>query len=405
MRFAFIYFFILSLNYVSGQQYSLDDFTMLPKLKWSFQTSEPIFSSPVAVNNHIFFAGLDSNVYAVNANSGQPTWKFSTKGPIRATPLFYRENLYVNSGDGYLYCLDLNGKEIWKFRRPEEKTYELYGYADYFHSSPVADSNTVFFGGGDSTIYALDAGSGNLIWRYKTGNLVHGTGTISNRLFVIGSFDGRVYALDKKTGMLAWSFKSVGQQYFPLGEMQGSAFSFANIIIIGSRDYNLYALDASKGYGTWNRKFPKGWAMGVPRVEDSILYVGTSDDMELLALNPFTGETKWKAPLNFNIFGAPAFTSNVVYCGTLMGRLFGIEKATGKILWDFKTENFLKNRNQYFQADESYRSDIQRIIQKGDDFLTMYYSLGAIFSTPLIYGGHLYFTSTDGKLYCLKKSS
>ena len=89
----------------------------------------------------------------------------------------------------------------------------------------------------------------------------------------------------------------------------------------------------------------------------------------------------------------------MLYLGTLMGRIYGIEITTGKIIWTINSPLFEKNKSNYFKEDESYRDDISSVIRKNDDFLEMYYKLGAIFSTPLIYNNNLFITSTDGGIY------
>lgn len=371
---------------------------------WVFKTSQPLFSSPVVENNLIFCGGLDSNMYAIDLLSGQQLWKFQTQGEIRSTAALYSNQLAFLSRDGHMYALEQKtGRLLWKFQTGGERTYSLYSYADYYQSTPVFENGVLYFGSGDSYIYAVDAYSGKLKWKYKTGNVVHARPALYNSQLFIGSFDGYVYALDATKGSLIWKFKSVGHQYFPKGEMQGNPIVFDDRVYIGSRDYNLYALNAKQGYGLWNRQFAKGWAMGTPVVKDSVLYVGTSDDMVLLALDPYTGRTKWQAEVKFNVFGAPTISDDTVFIGTLMGKLFGIDRNTGAINWVYETDAYKRNKSKYFTETDVYRSDIQQIIRKGEDFITMYYDLGAFFSTPVIAGDKLIISSTDGAIYCFKR--
>jgi eukaryotic-like serine/threonine-protein kinase len=379
------------------------DFAVAPVTDWVFKTDKPIFSSPIIENNTVYFGGRDQYVYALDLGTGTVRWKFKTNGEIRSTVVISKNKLFVVSGDGFVYVLDKStGKNLWKFKTEGERTYELFSYADYYQSTPVLDDGSIYFGSGDGQVYALDVKTGNLKWKYKTGSVVHASPAIQDGQLFIGSFDGFFYALNKTDGKLLWKFKSVGQSYFPKGEMQGNPVVFDNRVFVGSRDYNFYSTDIKQGFCYWNKQFPKGWAMGTPAIRDSVLYVGTSDDMVLLALDPFTGATKWKADVKFNVFGGPAFTESMVYAGSLMGKLFGIDLKTGAIKWTITTNLYNKNKTKYFKND-LYRDDIQSIIQKGEDFLTMYYELGAFFSTPAISEGRLIITSTDGSVYCFKR--
>jgi polyvinyl alcohol dehydrogenase (cytochrome) len=104
--------------------------------------------------------------------------------------------------------------------------------------------------------------------------------------------------------------------------------------------------------------------------DDERLYVTNSDrdgsrkyDWDpkpgVYALNIDTGEIIWTFPLDddckkrnevtdgngncFKGFSAPpSVGSDVVFAGALDGRLFGIEKKTGKYLWEFDTLQFFQ---------------------------------------------------------------
>ena len=374
-----------------------------PAVYWSVSTGGPIYSSPVIDQQFLVFGSTDSSLYVVDHRSGKVAWTYKTGGAIRCTPYVRNGIAYFLSDDGKVYAVSIRSHaRQWICQTEGEARYPLYGYADYFHSSPVADDSTLYFGSGDGHVYALRLSDGSLRWKFKTDAVVHGTGVISEGTLYIGSFDGNVYALATADGGLRWKFKTVGQTYFPRGEVQGTVACFGDRLIVGARDYNLYCLDAEGGTGLWNRQFRKGWAMGVPVIRDSIVYVGTSDDRLLLALDPFSGQAQWEAPVNFNVFGGAAFGDSSLYIGNLRGELLALEVETGKMRWKFTTPGGEEQWRKYLTASGEYRPDIQSIIQKGEDFVTMYHSMGAIFTTPTVSEGRIFFTSTDGSLYCLQ---
>jgi outer membrane protein assembly factor BamB len=375
----------------------------LPTVEWEKKTSAPIIGSPIVNSGVVYFGGLDSNFYALNAASGVQYWSIKTGGDIRSTPLVNENYIYFLSGDGLLYCTDKSGKIIWTFATKGEKKYELYSFADYFQSSPVYHNNKIFFGSGDSCIYAVNATTGVLVWKIKTGNIVHTRPCIYNGKVFIGSFDGWFYSLDEEDGHINWKFKSVGQQYFPLGEFNGAANAFKGIIYVGARDFNFYAIDAENGYCRWNARFNKGWAITTPLIEDSVLYIGTSDDHLFLALDPMSGEALWKFDAKYNIFGAALQVDSVIYFGTMMGHLYGVNKRNGRVVSDFTTDGYKAHRAAYFKDDDSYRDDIfSGIIKKNEDFLDLYIAMGAVISQPTFYQNRLICTSMDGTIYCLK---
>jgi outer membrane protein assembly factor BamB len=57
-------------------------------------------------------------------------------------------------------------------------------------------------------VYALDAASGKLKWRFATADVVHSSPAISDGTLYIGSWDTYLYALDAATGKELWRFKT-----------------------------------------------------------------------------------------------------------------------------------------------------------------------------------------------------
>jgi outer membrane protein assembly factor BamB len=384
---------------MTSQEYKLpSDFSILPHINWTFQIKKSFYSSPVASENTVYIGGLDSILYAIDLTSGKEKWRFQSNGEIRSNVCISGDSLYLNCGDGIIYSLDKNsGKQHWNYHTGGERKYD---FADYFHSTPVLAGNLLYFGTGDSCFYALERQSGKLRWKFHAGALIHSTPAFDNHTIFFGSFDGYVYALDMETGGLKWKFKTVGHRYFPAGEVQGSPVVFNGLVIIGARDYNVYALDQKKGYCHWNKVFTKGWCLS-NTIHDSVLYILGADERILIAADPLSGREFWQIPMEFLVFGKPAFSQNLLYTGTTLGKLHGIGLSTGDKKWSFETESYRKNRLKYFKADGTYRDDIYSIITSNEQFLDVECELGGIFSSPLLVKDYLLFSSTNGRLYCL----
>lgn len=373
-------------------------------LLWKFSTGRPLVGSLVQDGDKIYFGGLDSIFYALDISTGSLRWKLKTDGAFRSAPVVVNGNIFVYNSEGKLYCIRPTGTVAWTFRTGGEKTHEPFGFADYFLSSPVYENGLLFFGSGDSCVYAIGVSDGQLRWRYKTGDVVHATPCLYQNRLYIGSFDGWFYCLAKDRGTLQWKFKSIGQEYFPKGEFNGSATAFNNAVFVGARDYNFYALNASQPSCRWNLRFPKGWAITRPLIHDSLLYIGTSDDRKFFCLDPKTGGTIWTFDAKYNLFGAPVVADSVIYEGTMMGHLFGLHKKTGKLLFDFTTDGYNTHHLDYFKEDDTYRDDVFKTrIRRNEDFLTLYIALGGIISQPIVFGNCVLFTSMDGNVYCITR--
>lgn len=371
---------------------------------WRFKIKQPIFSSPIASEGVAFFGGLDSTVYALDIQTGQLKWKLRTNGEIRSNLLLHNNLLYLAGGNGVLSCIDKNsGKPVWRTIFDNNALYlaeRRYDFADYYHSSPIVHNNVLYIGSGSGLMQAFKAENGELLWQFKAGDIIHSTPVVVKGKLCFGSYDGNVYALNISDGSLAWKFKTVGQQYFPKGEINTSPVANNNTIFIGSRDFNTYAINASGGQANWNKVF-LAWAPSYA-ANDTVVYVGTSDDRLFMALDARNGHEIWKIDAKFNIFGSCAITKTSLYVGTIWGRLLAVDPKTGNIQWSFETDGFKANHDRFFKKDDSFRDDIGSILRSPIEWIGAEYKMGGIWSTPLVIGDKIIVTTTEGIVYCLK---
>ena len=79
---------------------------------------------------------------------------------------------------------------------------------DYAYQ-PVVAGGLVYFGSSaDDTVRALDAATGEPVWRFTTEGPVRFAPTIARGKAYVASDDGFLYCLDAKTGKLVWRFRA-----------------------------------------------------------------------------------------------------------------------------------------------------------------------------------------------------
>lgn len=382
------------------------DFRKHPKTQWRFKSTKGFISSPVIRENLVYIAGLDSTVYALELTTGTVKWKLRTNGEIRSTVLVDESRLFLVGGNGVLSCIDrFSGKPIWRSVFDNTALFlgeRKYDWADYYQSSPLLHEGVLYFGTANGEFRAVSAKDGSIIWRYSVNEIIHTTPVLIQHQIVFGAFDGSVYALNQTDGTLRWKFKSVGHRYFPRGEMQGAPAIGEGSVFIGSRDYNFYALDAERGTAHWNRKFQNGWALAATTL-DTVVYVGTSDDRVLLALDARDGTELWKTPVKFNIFGGCAFSKSMLYVGTIWGKLYGLDRQSGAVQWAFATDGYGANHLRYYKPDDTFRDDIGLILKSPLMWLEAEAQMGGIFSTPAVSGDWMVVSTMEGLVYGLKR--
>lgn len=393
---------------------------VLHGVKWKFKTGGAIVSSPVVSGGTVYFGSSDRALYALDERSGALRWKFATHGRIASSPAVAQGRVYFGSFDSNFYALDAtSGTLLWKFATEGERRFSgrhLHGAEpaaevmpdpfDFFLSSPALADGRVYFGSGDGNVYALDAASGVLSWKFHTGNVVHASPAIANGLLYVGSWDSYFYALDAASGQERWRFKT-GEDPAINNQVgiQSSAVVADGAVYFGCRDSHLYALDALTGERRWAFSSGDSWVISSPAVRDARVYFATSDTGLVQALDARTGAAIFSLEFKrWPFFSSPTLAGDLLYIGSHQGRLLAVDLKAGKLAWTFLTDGAQKNGAAWTKPDgtpnyQAAASDSfydQMVI--GVDHMM---SVGAVLSTPAIDGDLLFFGSWDGQLYAI----
>ncbi len=390
------------------------------RLKWKFPTGNRIVSSPVINNKKIYFGSDDGHIYAVDAESGRQLWKRATKGPVPSTPAVAGGIVYVTSYDGDVYALNAEtGALKWKFATGGERRFEAKGLHgmqpknqtiadpfDVYLSSPVVADGAVYFGSGDDNVYALDAATGHLRWKFKTGDVVHASPAFVSGVIFVGSWDSYFYALDAKSGKEKWRFHG-GEDPLIHNQVgfQSSPAVVDGTVYTGCRDAQVYALDAATGKEKWRFDNALSWVNTSPAVTQGKVFFATSDSSLYHTVDASTGKSLVRQQGKAYMFSSPAIAGDVSFIGVLNGTLEARDANTGELLWDYQTDSSKKNKGWVLTADRRFNQPLLFFDNWREAPLLAQdrqVSVGSIFSSPLVANGIVYFGSTDGFLYALE---
>ncbi len=389
------------------------------EVKWKFPTGARVMASPVWSEGTIYFGGDDGNIYAVEAKSGRQLWKRATAGPAPSTPAVSGGIVYALSYDGNLYALDArNGSVQWRFATGGERRFEAKGIHglrpknqtiadpfDVFLSSPVVAQGAVYFGSGDGNLYAVDTATGDLRWKFPTGDVVHSSPAYVDGVLYFGSWDSYFYAVDAANGKEKWRFHGgEDPQIHNQVGFQSSPAVADGMVYTGCRDAQVYALDTATGNEKWRFDNALSWVISSPAVVDGKVYFATSDSSLYHVVESATGKSILKETDKAYMFSSPAVTDDVVFIGVLNGTLEARDRTTGKVLWSFETEASKQNKGWVLTADRHFNDPLLYHSSWREDPIVAtdrQFSIGAIFSSPLVVEGVVYFGATDGYLYAL----
>jgi alcohol dehydrogenase (cytochrome c) len=165
-------------------------------------------------------------INARNAHKLEPVWSFST-GVLRGhegAPLVIGDVMYVHTPfPNNVYALDLNndGKILWKYEPKQDANVVPVMCCDTVNRGLAFGDGKIFLYQADTTLVALDAKTGKMMWSATNGDPKKGeTGTaaplvIKDKVFVGNSggefgVRGAITAYDVNTGKMAWRAYSTG---------------------------------------------------------------------------------------------------------------------------------------------------------------------------------------------------
>jgi outer membrane protein assembly factor BamB len=366
---------------------------------WTVDLGSPVWAGLAATDDLVLVGADDGVLRALDPASGEIRWTFETDGPIRATPTLLPVggaaeggggastgsggetlDLLLHSDDGHLYRLAAeDGSLRWqaKLSPPEERTPEGEKGDRYHHYTAAAtvEGDRVFVASGDGAVQALDAATGESLWRVEIGDVVASTPAVADgRLFVAG-FDGKVHALDAATGERLWE-RETG------AAIPGSAAVDGELVIVGSRSYDLIALRAADGSVAWKSYHFFSWVESTPVVAGDLVLVGLSDGQALVASDLVSGSERWRFDTGGSVWSRPATGDGIVAVGAVgvadyfvphEGGLFAVDPQTGEPLWRFRPP----------------RADAER--ESADRW-----GFGA---APTIHGGRVHAADLQGRVY------
>ncbi len=209
-------------------------------------------------------------------------------------------------------------------------------------ATPIVIDGVMYSIAADNNVFALDAGTGKVLWRYTAkldpivkevfyASASRGVTVGRGKVFV-GSLDGRFIALDQKTGKELWSTQLTNMKA-EYGALFSSPPQLAGNILFGGTTGGdqpivgkIFAVNADTGERAWTFEIPRddpkswpgdsrkkgggsAWLPGTYDPTTDTIYIGTSnaapdfnrDDRmgdnlytaTVLALDPKTGKIKW----------------------------------------------------------------------------------------------------------------
>jgi len=341
-----------------------------------------VFSSPTVVGNLLFVGSCSGNFYALDRQTGQIHWTYNIKQDgdqtsFHGDPLVTDDLILTGSDNGkqgHLYAFErYSGKVRWKTLAPAgaegnvgvasdivrqgNRVYAVaqgdellclsledgrtrWTFASHFDrqrnlisNSPTLDGNLVLLGGLDGLVYALQAGSGQVVWKTDLHSRVTTTPTVSQGSVYVGTQDGHLYQLQTKSGAITRSLAITG---FPDRHMTITADSLLTVLMhppqtAGGSQFqpnDLDSIDLDLRRVNWLQKSStaivrNSWTSSRPYIWKDYVFVGDLGG-KLFAFRENDGSPVWSHQFASRVVRGIGFTNDSLYVGMQGGMLYAL---------------------------------------------------------------------------------
>jgi outer membrane protein assembly factor BamB len=261
--------------------------------------SVQIAAPPVIAEGRLFFLDADHRVHAISATGGDRYWN------VRLRPEEGRDRpargggvaagggrVFVSTGYGFIVALDAaSGDEIWRMQADAP-----------FQSAPTVMGSRVYAITNDSELLAIDAGSGEVQWTHQAiaepARILSAPSVAVDGDTVVAPFaSGELVALLSSNGRRLWSdaLSRTGRltSLSAINDIAGRPVLTQGVVFAASHSGVLAAIDLRSGQRGWSRVFA---STQTPWLAGSVLYA-VSVDGELVAFAAETGDIYWTRQL------------------------------------------------------------------------------------------------------------
>lgn len=323
--------------------------------KWNFRITESIASSPVIINNRVYFSSADyytllGNIYCLDASNGDIIWN-NTIYSYFTSPIVYDEKIYIGTIEegpgsepiGFLVCLDaLTGVEEWKYNIGKFN-FALYSCPSFYNGNIYTTS----INKNQTQLHCVNSLNGNGVWitnlTIMNFGLAISSPTIDDgKVFVIcaetekDDFWTKVFCIDSINGDIIWDYSMIDEvievSFSTPAVNNDRIYYFSNG---GTWSYGrIYCHDALSGDIIWDKKTEDCYTFSSPAISsDDKLFIGAfspkNGKNKILCYDISNGDISWEYILDgiASVDSSPAIANKRIYISTGTGEIYAFQDA------------------------------------------------------------------------------
>jgi outer membrane protein assembly factor BamB/tRNA A-37 threonylcarbamoyl transferase component Bud32 len=317
-------------------------------------------------------------------NTVQPVWTFESADDIRGTALYNRGIVYFGSYDHYLYAVNAEtGGLIWKYQTDGGIV-----------SRPAIAEDSVFIGSEDNRLHVLSTRSGSLLWTYYTKGPIRSSPYVAHGHVFIGSDDMSLHAININSGRGIWQIDTIG-------EIRSTPFVTQEEIYAGNESGEFYCMDFRGGI-KWRYRAKRAITSSATVANGMVFFC--SLDSYIYSLDAKSGYFIWRFKMDKGSISSPCVAESLLYTGAIDGNIYCVNIDNAKEVWRFETENQVTG-SPIIQDDKLFCGSVDGYLycldRQTGQLHWKFNTQKPITSTPAAGSDRIYIGSTNKLLYAL----
>ncbi|MGR3659688.1 MAG: outer membrane protein assembly factor BamB family protein [Paracoccaceae bacterium] len=363
---------------------------------------------------HAAFSGTPRLIWATKIGEGN-----DRKHRISADPVAAAGRIFTLDSRATVAATSTSGALVWTrdLTPADEKSDDASG------GGLAVVSGVVYVTTGFGDLVALDAATGNIIWKQSLAAAATGAPTVSNGVLYLVTRDARAWAINTKDGRIRWQLQNAPSV---TGVVGGAAPAVdGKIVVFPFGSVQLTAAFRSGGFQLWTSsaagaRLGRVYAnitdiTGDPVLRGGKVYVGNPSG-RTVALDSGTGERIWTAGVGAV---SPVWVDGgSVFLVSDRSEIVRLNAATGAQTWavslpDFVPTRKVKKRRDIYPHYGPVLAGGRLWVASGDGLLRGFDPVsgamvssaeisGGASSRPIVVNGVMYIVTADGKLLAFR---
>ncbi len=292
---------------------------------------------------------------------------------LLASPVVGLNAVYAMDSIGRVSAYDLTtGDRHWRVdTTPSSRDGDAMG------GGIALESNVLYATTGFGEVVALRASDGSVLWRRGLAKPIRAAPSVAEgRVFAI-TIENETYALDAKTGQIMWRHSGIAESASLMGA--SSPAVHGDTVVVAYSSGELFGLRSQNGRVVWSEVLAVPIQKGaLPAIADirglPVIHQGRvfaiSHSGRMVSIDERSGERAWESDLGG--FNTPCVAGSAVFVVTNDNELVALARDSGRVVWI---------------------AELQKLSKPSDRD-----SKPVIWSGPILAGGRLWLTNSLGFL-------